>query len=207
MERAKQLVHEALKQYPAAIPWFIGIYDDWTIGHLRRNMLTDKIELHSENFSDENFQSMCQFLSKKINQEVHPDFLFEYAGYNGEIGRFVVKQFVQAITDLMTSNSSRLTPEIIGKAYIDTDNNEYLPAAKDSIAGLLPGQKASSVSPKVRVAVLQRDGFRCVFCGRTSQQTQLEIDCKLPLGERRSNDISNFQSLCIDCYQGKEDFD
>jgi hypothetical protein len=27
---AKEVVYEALKQYPSAIPWFVGIHDEFT---------------------------------------------------------------------------------------------------------------------------------------------------------------------------------
>lgn len=209
MERAKQLVHEALKQYPSAIPWFMGIYDDWTIGHLQRNLLSYKVELRSENFSDKNFQDMCRFLSEKLNQEVSSEFLLNYAEYNGEPGRLVVKQFVQAIADLIMSVPKMWEPredvENLGEAFLS--NDECLPAVKGNAAKLLPGEQAPHISPKVRVSVLQRDGFRCIFCGRTSQHIQLEIDHKIPLSKGGSNDLSNLQALCLDCYRGKEDLD
>lgn len=208
-EIAKQLVHEALKQYPRAIPWFVGINDDWTIGHLQHNLSLDKVELRSENFSDRNLQDMCRSLSEKLDREVSPEFLLNYTGYNGEPGRLVVKQFIQAIAALIMSGSKTGEPredaENLGEAFLS--NDECLPAAKVNVARLLPGEQTRHISPKVRVSVLQRDGFRCIFCGRTSQQIQLEVDCKIPLSKGGSDDLSNLQTLCVDCYRGKEDLD
>lgn len=98
---AKEVVHEALKQYPSAIPWFIGIYDDWTIGHFKHDPGTNHVTFRSENFSERNLYNICYFISKQIEKELHFDFISHYANFNNEPGRLVVKQLVEAVTDLM----------------------------------------------------------------------------------------------------------
>ncbi len=59
------------------------------------------------------------------------------------------------------------------------------------------------IPPSVRVSVLHRDGSKCVFCGRTAKQIELEIDHIIPFSKGGSNDLSNLQTLCIDCNRGK----
>ena len=61
------------------------------------------------------------------------------------------------------------------------------------------------ISKSVRVTVLNRDNFKCVFCGRNSQQIELHIDHIIPFSKGGSNDISNLQTLCVDCNLGKSD--
>ncbi len=55
----------------------------------------------------------------------------------------------------------------------------------------------------VRVDVLSRDGYKCIFCGRNSKEVTLEIDHILPFSRGGSNEINNLQTLCFDCNRGK----
>lgn len=55
----------------------------------------------------------------------------------------------------------------------------------------------------IRVDILSRDGYKCVFCGRSSQETSLEIDHIFPFSQGGSNKPDNLQTLCIDCNRGK----
>jgi 5-methylcytosine-specific restriction enzyme A len=50
---------------------------------------------------------------------------------------------------------------------------------------------------------LSRDGYKCVFCGRNSQEISLEIDHIFPFSQGGSNKPDNLQTLCIDCNRGK----
>jgi 5-methylcytosine-specific restriction enzyme A len=67
-----------------------------------------------------------------------------------------------------------------------------------------PSQKRSrSISLSVRLDVLTRDDYKCVYCGRSSQQIDLEIDHIMPYSKGGSNQIDNLQTLCFDCNRGK----
>lgn len=59
------------------------------------------------------------------------------------------------------------------------------------------------IPASVRVDILNRDKYKCVFCGRSSKQIQLEVDHIIPFSKGGSNDLSNLQTLCIDCNRGK----
>ena len=68
------------------------------------------------------------------------------------------------------------------------------------------GKKRSRyISKSVRVSVLHRDKYKCVFCGRSSQKIELQIDHIIPFSQGGSNELDNLQTLCIDCNQGKSD--
>ena len=66
-------------------------------------------------------------------------------------------------------------------------------------------KKNRYIPTSVRVDVLKRDNYRCVFCGATSKQTQLQIDHIIPVAKGGSNRIDNLQTLCKDCNRGKSD--
>lgn len=67
--------------------------------------------------------------------------------------------------------------------------------------------KRPAMSPKQRIAVFNRDGFSCVLCGRSPEDSnvKLEVDHRVPFAAGGSDDIENLQTLCIDCNRGKRD--
>lgn len=69
------------------------------------------------------------------------------------------------------------------------------------------GRPRRPISPKVRLAVLERDGFSCCLCGRSARMhgVALEVDHIIPVARGGSNDFSNLQTLCEDCNAGKRD--
>jgi 5-methylcytosine-specific restriction enzyme A len=64
-------------------------------------------------------------------------------------------------------------------------------------------KRSRHISASVRVSVLNRDRYKCVFCGRNSKQIDLEVDHIIPFSKGGSNDHSNLQTLCFDCNRGK----
>ena len=64
-------------------------------------------------------------------------------------------------------------------------------------------KRSRHIPAAIRVSVLHRDGYKCVFCGRNVGQVQLEVDHIVPFSKGESNDLNNLQSLCIDCNRGK----
>ena len=59
------------------------------------------------------------------------------------------------------------------------------------------------IPASVRVDILNRDKYKCVFCGRSSKQIQLEVDHIIPFSKGGSTDLSNLQPLCLACNRGK----
>ncbi|WP_089728557.1 HNH endonuclease [Candidatus Thiosymbion oneisti] len=63
--------------------------------------------------------------------------------------------------------------------------------------------KQRSVSPKLRLQVLRRDGFKCAFCGRDAEDTALHVDHIHPVSKGGRNDIDHLVTLCRECNLGK----
>ncbi len=64
-------------------------------------------------------------------------------------------------------------------------------------------KRSRYIPASLRVSVLTRDNYKCVFCGRTSTQVQLEVDHIKPFSKGGSHEIKNLQTLCIECNRGK----
>jgi hypothetical protein len=71
-------------------------------------------------------------------------------------------------------------------------------------------EKTRTIPLSVRIKVLSRDNFRCVFCGKspaTDIGTKLHIDHVVPFSKGGTNTLENLQTLCEDCNLGKSDND
>jgi len=64
-------------------------------------------------------------------------------------------------------------------------------------------KRSRYIPASVRVSVLNRDKYKCVFCGKSAKQVELEVDHIIPFAKGGSNDLSNLQTLCFDCNRGK----
>jgi len=67
-------------------------------------------------------------------------------------------------------------------------------------------EEKRTIPLRLRLEVLKRDHFRCVFCGRspaTENGVVLHVDHKLPFAKGGKTAIENLQCLCADCNLGK----
>lgn len=63
------------------------------------------------------------------------------------------------------------------------------------------------VPGSVRYEVLKRAKYRCELCGAHEDQIALHVDHIVPRAKGGSDDISNFQALCLTCNTNKRDTD
>jgi len=66
-----------------------------------------------------------------------------------------------------------------------------------------PTQTRRPLRPADRFRVLERDGFRCRYCGHAAPDTELVVDHVLPVVAGGSDDFANLVTACIPCNQGK----
>lgn len=86
---------------------------------------------------------------------------------------------------------------------INLDGLEYIFALRNQKIQYQKSAKyiRSSMTPKLRQAVFERDNFRCQRCGRSSKihGVVLHVDHLLPVSKGGTNDMSNLQTLCAEC--------
>jgi ATP adenylyltransferase len=66
---------------------------------------------------------------------------------------------------------------------------------------------AGYVSGSTRYEVLKRAKYRCELCGAHEAHAALHVDHIVPRSKGGSDDISNFQALCVSCNTSKRDRD
>jgi hypothetical protein len=67
-------------------------------------------------------------------------------------------------------------------------------------------QDLRTIPLKIRIKVLERDKFRCVFCGKspaTDIGVKLHIDHIVPFSKGGKTTLDNLQTLCYECNLGK----
>lgn len=56
---------------------------------------------------------------------------------------------------------------------------------------------------RLRIEVLERDGYRCVYCGVTAAEAQLHVDHFIPRHLGGWDAANNLLTACSDCNLGK----
>ena len=92
------------------------------------------------------------------------------------------------------------------QAMCDEAIADYISKRGEAIWGHR-GPDSGYVSGSVRYNVLKRAKHRCELCGGHEDQVALHVDHIIPRSKGGSDDISNFQALCVTCNTNKRDTD
>lgn len=111
-----------------------------------------------------------------------------------------------ALVDRLNKFATEEHPEIYGEdeaeANADPAADDAARQARDAAASKIP------VMPAMRWQVFQRDGWKCVACGRTSHDGAiLHVDHIVPRSKGGPDTLENFQTLCETCNIGKSNRD
>ena len=68
-------------------------------------------------------------------------------------------------------------------------------------------EKRKSVSTRTRFLVLKRAGFKCEYCGASSDEKEMHVDHIKALKNDGENSIDNYAASCSSCNFGKAAFD
>lgn len=95
----------------------------------------------------------------------------------------------------------------MGKVIV-LDEKQYPTDFSKNINNKSKPEDRRDIPLKLRLEVLKRDNFRCVFCGRSPAMdigVILHIDHKTPFSKGGKTEIDNLQTLCSECNIGKSD--
>ena len=85
------------------------------------------------------------------------------------------------------------------KAIFQEDGEIIIIRAKEVKSSL----KRRTLTKAKRFAILERDNFRCKYCGATPSQNKLHVDHIKPKSIGGSDDEKNLVTACSDCNLGK----
>jgi len=120
-QSAKDIVYDVLGHYKKAIPWFTGIREDWTLGHLKINIITKETTFRSENFSQDEFENICYKTSVKIKRNLSATYIVDFAKFNGEPGRLSVGNLIEAVAHIVNEKE----PEELKKPETERISSSY----------------------------------------------------------------------------------
>jgi 5-methylcytosine-specific restriction endonuclease McrA len=102
----------------------------------------------------------------------------------------------------MSDDFKRLIRGLIRESII-ASSSKLKRAKKIRSKARITQQSSRHIPKAIRVDVLRRDNYRCVFCGVSAKKAELQIDHVIPFSQGGSNTINNLQTLCSDCNLGK----
>ncbi len=60
-----------------------------------------------------------------------------------------------------------------------------------------------AISNSLRFAILERDHFKCRYCGCSASEKELYVDHVIPIASGGGNDPTNLVTACFECNSGK----
>jgi|SRR3989338_432537 len=97
----------------------------------------------------------------------------------------------------------KMGEEILEDEVFSGENEDIKTQQKNKTS---QGKSTRNISLALRIKVLNRDNFRCVFCGKspaTDIGVKLEIDHIKPFSKDGKSTLENLQTLCHQCNLGK----
>jgi len=117
------------------------------------------------------------------------------------------------LTRESTGKIKEFEKPLIARIKLGERKKRLKPVTKSRVAKQASSTRRISMSPSDRHKILQRDEYRCIFCGQDSSTTSLEvhhiIPCslidKLQLNSELNTELFNLCATCFDCNRGRGD--
>jgi hypothetical protein len=172
--------------------------------HLQQKGLNLSPRPHAPNriYSDKNLFDEMERIWKKVGQRPSRT---EWEMSEPKIAYITYKQrfggWVNACTKFI---EYKMGGEILSEDFVLPDREEQKTQLKDKTE--YKQENSRNVSLSLRLKVLSRDNFCCVFCGKSPAMdigTKLHIDHIKPFSKGGKSTLENLQTLCEECNLGK----
>lgn len=134
-----------------------------------------------------------------------------------KLKELVLEHDVKSPEDLIYFPDSKLRSKACGKIFVlrlkkalIESGCQYDDETAEDLSRKIEENRVLLSEPliKLRFEVLQRDGFRCQYCGRNPQTdptVELQVDHKHPQSKGGQTDKENLITSCRECNIGKSD--
>ncbi|GAB1376416.1 hypothetical protein MASR1M48_12640 [Lactococcus petauri] len=138
-------------------------------------------------------------MKKGISKYSLDTYMRRFGGWRNALSAFV--EYINTEEDEKTENDN-----------LDTTNSEVInnEVVKSEIVKKYQKRTTRSINLKLRFRVLQRDSFKCCFCGASpakDSSIELHVDHILPWSKGGETVIDNLQTLCSKCNLGKSNLE
>lgn len=96
------------------------------------------------------------------------------------------------------TKGKRKTADVLREDYgVEATSEKYSEKQIESLR--------NEIKTKIRFDVLERDGFKCQYCGVGAKDAELNVDHIKPLADGGTNALENLITACLSCNKGKQD--
>lgn len=88
-------------------------------------------------------------------------------------------------------------------AELKREHRAILPAEYRPWRRIDGDPKYRGIRPSRRFSVLERDGFRCVYCGASAKDARLTVDHRIAVANGGTDALDNLVTACEECNLGK----
>lgn len=144
-----------------------------------------------EDLNEEKLRKIESIVFNDLIEKVNNDF---YAEVNLYLTRGRIHRVVDEKKELFDLNEIIDVLKSIDSSKVINGRRFYSREVWDSIKRV----ERAKVSNELRQEIFERDGYTCVNCGSTKEES-LEIDHIKPISKGGKTEPSNLQTLCHDC--------
>lgn len=107
------------------------------------------------------------------------------------------------VKDKISNSKKGSIPWNKGRKWSDAIKKKIMRTQLSKILDVPSFYKRNQISDRLRVLVLHRDNSKCTSCGKTAQETVLEVHHIVPVSKGGENMLDNLTTHCVQCNRGK----